>query len=214
MSQTTDSDLLTLLTSFLTVAIHTILFHRRIYSPALFLPARAYNSLVRQIRHPSLCQWIADAISTVEEQLASNSLLRVSLIILSPADSEDFAGKERPLERFVFDTSRFPGEGDAVRAVEGVERELLEEQFRCVVEKIAIGSMGLGKLPEGCSFTIALEVREGDEGGVNDFEPVGGSSKKGGKGAAKTSLRTIKIGEERHCIDVWVEESRAKKQLS
>jgi len=54
---------------FLTVAIHTILYERQIYSPDLFISTRAYNHPVRQARHPVLCKWIQDAVEACSAQI-------------------------------------------------------------------------------------------------------------------------------------------------
>ena len=54
---------------FLTVAIHTILYERQIYSPDLFISTRAYNHPVRQARHPALCKWIQDAVEACSVQV-------------------------------------------------------------------------------------------------------------------------------------------------
>lgn len=69
---------------FLTVAIHTILFERDIYPKSSFLKARKYNYPVRQSRHPTVCQWIRDAVAAVEVEMFkvykfSGSLLDWSL---------------------------------------------------------------------------------------------------------------------------------------
>ncbi|KAG5925361.1 hypothetical protein E4U42_004374, partial [Claviceps africana] len=55
------SFLLSSLANFLTVAIHSILYHRALYPPASFLTARAYNLAVHQSRHPAVCAWVRDA---------------------------------------------------------------------------------------------------------------------------------------------------------
>jgi len=61
---------------FLTVAIHTILYERNIYPQTSFIKARKYNYPVRQSRHPKVCKWIMDAVSSVETEL-----LKVGLIL-------------------------------------------------------------------------------------------------------------------------------------
>lgn len=54
---------------FLTVAIHTILFERKIYPEHSFIKARKYNFPVRQSRHPKVCSWIQDAVAAVESEM-------------------------------------------------------------------------------------------------------------------------------------------------
>ena len=61
--------------SFLTVAIHTILYERSIYPETSFLSARKYNFPVRQNRHPKVCSWINDAVAAVEAELLKVSTL-------------------------------------------------------------------------------------------------------------------------------------------
>jgi len=74
----------TLLTSFhtfLTVAIHSILFYRHIYPRETFLSAKAYNLPVHQSRHPKLCAWIQDAVEAVAAQIAAGSVERVAVVL-------------------------------------------------------------------------------------------------------------------------------------
>ena len=54
---------------FLTVAIHTILFERKIYPPESFITARKFNCPVKQSRHPGVCQWVKDAVAAVEAEM-------------------------------------------------------------------------------------------------------------------------------------------------
>src|ERR1700761_8978271 len=85
---------------FLTVSIHTILYERNVYPAESFISARKYNYPVRQSRHPDLCDWINDAVKAVEAELLKGSVSRVAVVIFSKWDD--------PLERFVFDLSKFP----------------------------------------------------------------------------------------------------------
>lgn len=63
-------DLLSTLTDFLTVCIHTILYHRNIYPPELYIKARKYSFPVYQSRHERVCKWIADAVGAVAGEIA------------------------------------------------------------------------------------------------------------------------------------------------
>lgn len=64
----TLANIVSIFADFLTVAIHTILYERQIYSPDLFISTRAYNHPVRQARHPALCKWIQDAVEACSAQ--------------------------------------------------------------------------------------------------------------------------------------------------
>ena len=86
------------------------------------------------------------------------------------------------LERFVFDVDRFPvvpareqgtemvrdgdelgegeeGEGDSLKGV-GVNAVDVEEQLRAVVRKLAYCGEKLGALPEECTFTVVVELKD------------------------------------------------------
>ncbi|OJD38632.1 dna-binding protein [Diplodia corticola] len=106
----TLSSLVAAFTSFLTVCIHTILHQRALYPPSSFLTARAYNYSVRQSRHPAVCAWVADAVAATEAELLRNAVARVALVVYSATGSSGGGGGGgvRPLERYVWDVSRFP----------------------------------------------------------------------------------------------------------
>ncbi|KAK3901092.1 DNA-binding protein [Staphylotrichum tortipilum] len=76
--------LLTSFNSFLTVAIHNILYYRRIYPPQTFLSTKAYNLPVHQSRHPKVCAWIRDAVDAVAVQLSAGHVSRIAIVIHSP----------------------------------------------------------------------------------------------------------------------------------
>ncbi|KAH6856035.1 hypothetical protein B0I37DRAFT_442775 [Chaetomium sp. MPI-CAGE-AT-0009] len=78
--------LLTSFSSFLTVAIHNILYYRNIYPPATFLSTKAYNLPVHQNRHPKVCAWIRDAVDAVAAQLATGHVSRVAVVIHAPSN--------------------------------------------------------------------------------------------------------------------------------
>ncbi|KAH6634819.1 DNA-binding protein [Chaetomium sp. MPI-SDFR-AT-0129] len=78
--------LLTSFNSFLTVAIHNILYYRGIYPPSTFLSTKAFNFPVHQNRHPKVCAWIRDAVEAVSAQLSSGHVSRVAIVIHSPPE--------------------------------------------------------------------------------------------------------------------------------
>jgi mitotic spindle assembly checkpoint protein MAD2B len=168
----TYQSLLTAFSDFLIVAIHTILYERAIYPPSTFISTRKYNFPVRQNRHPKVCQWIMDAVAAVEAEMQKGTVHRVAVVIFSP--------DAKPLERFMFDVSSFPdvpvedvltefedgdegamgfgegqkGKGFSVNLVE------VEEQLRATMRKLAYCGGQLGPLPEGCSYTVVVELKE------------------------------------------------------
>lgn len=177
---TTQRALLDTLCSFLTVAVHHLLFLRRIYPPVSFLSARAYNHPIRQNRHPEVCTWINDAIAAVREQLERNAVEKVSLCIFECDNNE-------VLERWTFDLHSLPNvirrdrdvpfdsidDADLRKTINITD---LEATFRGVFSRLDTVSAKMRPLPDGdgapeCSFTMTVEIKEGADA------PVGRLSK-------------------------------------
>lgn len=167
----TYQSLLTTFSSFLVVAIHTILYERSIYPPETFISTRKYNFPVRQNRHPKVCQWILDAVAAVEAEMLKGAVDRVAVVI--------YSSSAEPLERFMFDVSSFPevpageifttfeepetdsydGKGKGKETTQGSLVDI-EEQLRATVRKLAYCGSKLGPLPEGCTFTVVVELKD------------------------------------------------------
>jgi len=184
----TQSALITTITSFLTVSIHHILFLRRIYPPVSFLSTRAYNYPVRQNRHPAVCEWVQSAIDAVRDQLEKGTVEKVAMCIFECNNNE-------VLERWTFDLRALPvvdrkdmdtmfevrskdggggGEGGVEVGPDGfLKKKLnvadLEAQFRAVLSRLNSAAGKMKSLPEDLeySFTITIEVKE------NADRPVG-----------------------------------------
>lgn len=241
----TFTALISAFTSFLTVSLHTILYHRGLYPRATFLTSRAYNYPVAQSRHPAVCTWITDAVAAVEAELLRNRARSVALVV--------YSRDARPLERFVWDVSRFPH-------VEAAERELvmerlddagaatttervaalgavqvdMEEQFRAVLATLSTCDTRLKPLPESCTFTMAVEVKEQAEPPLGHPQPwipaqpslqaskrrAGGAEEAGPEkrregedvgGVKTTPIRAVEAGE--MVFEMWIEEGKAKIDL-
>ncbi|SPJ71568.1 probable protein MUS-26, involved in DNA repair [Fusarium torulosum] len=160
------SHLLSSFTTFLTLTLHTLLYHRALYPPTTFLTARALNLPIHQSRHPGLCTWINDAVSAVAAQLRKGAVRRIA-VVMHAAKTFDV------LERWVFDVETFPtGWGDREEAtynpavVEGAEEEDgvnwtdVNEAFRGALRRVAHAAEMMPALPEGSTFTLAVELRD------------------------------------------------------
>ena len=159
------SPLLTSLTTFLTLTLHTLLYHRRLYPRETFLTARAYNLPVHQSRHPGVCAWVTDAVASVGVQLRRAAVERVVLAVHAPREF-------RVLERWVFDVARFPewgsttaSEGANGGAAAGEDDRLVNwtdvnEALRGALRRIAYAAEKMAAPPEGCTFTLAVELRD------------------------------------------------------
>lgn len=175
------SQLLGAFINFLTVCVHNILYYRAVYPPESFLTARAYNLPVHQSRHPRVCDWVRDALDAVRAQLVRGTVERLAVVI--------YDDQTRVMERWIFDLAAFPawagvkeayGRGSGKSAAAGASGEPeddrlnwtdVDEQLRAAVRRLAYAGEKMAALPEGCTFTIAVELREQGEApiGVSRF---------------------------------------------
>ncbi|QIW99726.1 hypothetical protein AMS68_005244 [Peltaster fructicola] len=208
-------------TDFLTVAVHTILYERSLYPRTSFVAARKYNFAVRQNRHPKVCEWINDAVTSVEVQLLKSAVDRIAVVIYDKSNT--------PLERFLFDVSPFPivpepeidtplvagDDGDAVH-LPVVD---MEEQFRAVLSRLSNCAASLQPIPQGCTFTIAIELKGSDHHAPIrhpqawiPVAPETGDIPYGSDASAQASkaipIRAMAAGE--LAFDAWIEETRVK----
>lgn len=185
----TITELINTFTSFLLVSIHTILYHRRLYPRTTFLTTRAYSYPVAQSRHPSVCQWITDAVDAVSTQL-----LRPKDDIFSPTGKGEVGGwvervvlvifseDAEVIERYVFDVSGLPRvpakeidttfvreqsqpTASATKAkgqfVEPDKVHMdLSTQFRATLAQMNNLSKRLTPLPRNCTFSLAIEMAD------------------------------------------------------
>ncbi|RFU32069.1 hypothetical protein B7463_g4247, partial [Scytalidium lignicola] len=227
----TYQSLITTFSDFLTVAIHTILYERNLYPATTFLSTRKYNLPVRQNRHPKVCKWIQDAVAAVEGQMIKGAVSRVVVVIYSP--------QLEVLERFLFDVSSFPsvpaneiftplereggdGEGDEVK----ISLVDIEEQLRATIRKLAVCGGKLGPLPEGCTYTVAVELKDKAPPPIGHPQPwvpsepslQTGEKGKSGRigsdlgGIVTTPIRSVEAGE--FLLESWIEEGSAKRRES
>ncbi|KAI1502387.1 DNA-binding protein [Biscogniauxia marginata] len=244
------SHLLASFTQFLTVCIHNILYYRSLYPAQTFLTSRAYNLPVHQSRHPRLCSWIRDAVDAVRAQLVLGVVERVAVVIHDgrarvmerwmfdvggfPAwkgVKEGVGGgggsKGKSRERV----------GDIVEGVEGradgtdggadgrVNWTDVDEQLRAAVRRLAYAGEKMAPLPEGCTFTVAVELRDEGEAPIGHPQPwvptqpnLQTKSKERPEpgedigGAKTTPLRAVEAGP--LFFECWVEEGKAKGELS
>ncbi|KAM0275726.1 hypothetical protein ACHAQH_007487 [Verticillium albo-atrum] len=106
--------------SFLTMTLHTLIFHRGLYPQETFLMARHNNLVVPQSRHPAVCAWINDAVSQVTPLLAVGRLAKVTINFHLPRTLQ-------VVDRWVIDVSHFPAwiDEDDVGNVSGRGRDRL-----------------------------------------------------------------------------------------
>lgn len=228
--------LLVSFTHFLTVAIHNIIFYRSLYPQQTFLTTRAYNLPIHQSRHPKVCTWIQDAVDAVKAQLVLGTVERIVIVIHD--------AKARVMERWMVDVAAFPAftgfkdpqrsrrdeEDDGEGRPERIEEEEgkvnwtnVDEQLRAALRRMAYTAEKLAPLPEGCSFTVAVELREQGLAPIGypqhwipsqpNLQPQSKGRREAGEdmGGAKTMpLRSVEAGP--LFFECWVEEGKAKME--
>ncbi|CZS96354.1 related to MUS-26 protein MUS-26, involved in DNA repair [Rhynchosporium agropyri] len=231
---TTPLSLHQTLTSFLTVAVHTILYTRALYPPTTFLTTRAYNFPVHQSRHPAVCEWINSAIASIAVLLQKGSVKKIVVPV--------FSEEGEVMERFMFDVERFPVVGEKERWTEfeardqapnhdpaeklraGVRRADIEEQLRGTIRRLDYACSKLTPLPENCTYSIAVELRDEPEveppiGHPQPWIPSEPSLQTGERGESESigkdvggvrsvPVRLVEAGE--FVLEAWIEEGRAK----
>lgn len=178
---TTALSLTQTLTSFLTVAFHTILYHRALYPSTTFLRTRAYNFPVYQSRHPAVCTWINNTIAALTPLLLKSSVRQIVFVIHND--------QGEVMERYLFNIERFPtvGEkevymefatrpGDEGREgnpelMKGASKVDVDEQLRATVRRLQYGCDTLRPLPEDCTYTVAVELRDEKEPPIGNPQP-------------------------------------------
>ncbi|KAF9518528.1 hypothetical protein BS47DRAFT_260829 [Hydnum rufescens UP504] len=157
------------ITSFLEVAVHTILRTRQVYPADLFVRRKKYDAPVYQSRHPALNEYIAGAIKAAGEEL----LGVVDKMVVVIKDQLD-----RPLERFVFSFQHVVNVGpeDIDKALENAfTAETLSQYFRAFLIKLSVMDSQLGEFSEtdNLSFAIVLECKDGFAPSTTfDDEPI------------------------------------------
>lgn len=170
LPSTDAATLLSSFTTFLTLALHSLLYHRGLYPRATFLTARALNLPVRQSRHPGLCAWINDAVTAIEVQLQKGAVRRIAVAMHAPKTLE-------VRERWVFDVEAFPawgevaeeddpeGEDNGAVDFEAEDQDAVNwtdvnEALQGALRRIAYAGEMMPPLPEGSTFTLAVELRD------------------------------------------------------
>jgi mitotic spindle assembly checkpoint protein MAD2B len=184
-------------TTFLTAYTHTLLYHRTLYPPTSFVRSRFHNAAVYQSRHPLVCEWIADAITAVREELLKGSVSKIGIVIFTYDSEREETGSAKIMERYMFDVSDFPVVARQDRNMEiefeqgtpeiqdfdddGVMKRRktkpldgdvdvnLSEQFRAALLALTTRTSVLAPLPPNCSFNISMELK--DEGDIDP--PIG-----------------------------------------
>jgi mitotic spindle assembly checkpoint protein MAD2B len=237
--------LITSFMDFLTVSIHIILYERQIYPQTSFLSARRYNLPVRQSRHPKVCRWINDAVTAVEQELLKGSVDRIVVMIFDQKnipheryvfDVSQFppipdSALDMPVnQKAGKDDNEGNGGEDEDETDEAAQEEDgtflplvdMQEQFRATLKKLSGCSAKLRTLPAGCTFTVAIELKEEGTAPVSHPQPWmpvearnDGEAEEDSK-APKQNVRTkpvrsVAAGD--MMFETWIEQTNAEKDV-
>lgn len=136
------------LSEFLEVAIHNILYVCNVYPAAAFERRRKYNVPVQMAVHPAIRSYIGNSMETIHKLLQKNEIDKVVITILN---------KElKPVEHFVFEIN-IPLEKEMKEDASLLDVEMA---LRALCLKIST-SDGVLKLPSGdCTFSIHIHTKE------------------------------------------------------
>ncbi|XP_070175341.1 mitotic spindle assembly checkpoint protein MAD2B-like [Littorina saxatilis] len=140
-----------ILSEFLEVAIHSVLYCRGVYPQGVFGRKKKYNVPVQVCLHPDVSQYVSSVSRSVRCLLVQGAVSRVDVVLTSP--------DTHPLERFVFDIGTTAAEiGSSVRDDEYLLH--LEQSLRALLLKLNVSDSLLHPLPPDCSWTIHVHTKE------------------------------------------------------
>ncbi|XP_071946082.1 mitotic spindle assembly checkpoint protein MAD2B-like [Antedon mediterranea] len=136
------------LCEFLEVALHQILYIRKLYPAGIFEKCCKYNIPVQMSQHPEVNKYIKDTILGIKPLLSKDEVHGVTVVILNSSN--------KPIERFVFEISSL-----MKKSISGDEYLFaIEQAFRSFILKINISDSLLDNITEGCSFAILVYTKD------------------------------------------------------
>ncbi|XP_033119878.1 mitotic spindle assembly checkpoint protein MAD2B-like [Anneissia japonica] len=137
-----------ILSEFLEVAVHQILYVRNIYPAGIFEKCCKYNIPVQMSQHPDVNRYIKDTICGFKPLLRKDEVQGVTVVIVN--------SNNKPIERFAFEISSL-----RKKSISGDEYLLaIEQAFRGFILKINMCDAVLDKKPEDCSFAVLVYAKD------------------------------------------------------
>lgn len=156
------SDVLPTLHQFLLIFTHTLLYHRRVYPPSSFQPVRFYDLVVRQNRHPGVCEWIQEQTQAAIEAISKHSATHVSIAIFNVND-------HNVCEQYTLALDTWQGQTEWGRAKAEFAAALVEtvatiQRFDEIRKEARKGEKDNEREEGELSFTITVEIPEVSSG--------------------------------------------------
>ncbi|KAL3282380.1 hypothetical protein HHI36_005565 [Cryptolaemus montrouzieri] len=142
----TKIDLADTLGEFLEVAVHNILYSRKLYPDAIFVPKRKYGVVVHQSIHPDVNSYVSECLKATNYHLKKSQLKQFCVIIQNG---------EHIFEKFVF---------DVMKVFNNIESDPylleLEKNLRNFCLKLHSSKAYVDSLPSDSTFTISICTTE------------------------------------------------------
>nr|XP_039251189.1 mitotic spindle assembly checkpoint protein MAD2B-like [Styela clava] len=142
-----------ILVEFMEVAIHQILYSRKLYPEEIFILRKKYNIPIHIASHPGLKDYISSTLSSVQNLLQKKEICRVSLLV------ED---GDVPVENFLFEVNILR---DIMR--KEFEYSELEQSLRSFILKISASGSQMEPLKDTCTFEILVACAADCEADLN-----------------------------------------------
>ncbi|KAK9692679.1 HORMA domain [Popillia japonica] len=129
---------------FFEVIIHNILYVRKLYPHQIFKKTKKYGTVVYQLIHPEVRDYITKCLKAIHFYLKSNCLKTICICILT---------KDHIIERYLFNLLHIQNNVEDLYIS-------LEQSFHDFCLKLHINSNKLDELPDEATFIINLCVSE------------------------------------------------------
>lgn len=140
-----------LILEFLEVAIHCILYSRKLYPDGIFTLKKKYGVPIHVSMYPDLNDYIFESLKAVKDVLLKNELKQIDIYFYNRL--------AKPIERFIFKINNLQ---QNIKDIENQDLYLLKlkELFRSFCLKLSINNSYMTPLPEDANFKIAIHASE------------------------------------------------------
>lgn len=181
------SQLIAVFHEFLIVATHKIIYIYKVYPESAFERAKYHGLTVHQSRHPAVKKWIEQMSVAVMEGVRKNDITTISIIIIKESD-------RTPVERVVFDMSCFGiasassgssndkdnidfflDDQDVAQMIPNWDR--IFEEYQAYITTLSNTAIHVAPEMYPLSFTVAIELKNKDQGPMKTSAWMAGESK-------------------------------------
>ncbi|WVO18586.1 hypothetical protein L204_106305 [Cryptococcus depauperatus] len=155
------------ISSFLEIALHTILCIRQVYPPETFARRRAHGVPVYQSRHPDVRAYVAGVVASLGREIQEGRLRRMTVVVKDVQTGQ-------PLERMIFDVgyiSGLDGRKD-VGLVGAPNADELGLMLRGFLIRLSALDGQLQDNKEECTFAVIVETTDGRQPSANETGEV------------------------------------------